>query len=884
MKPLRLEFQAFGPYKNRETIDFEDLAKYGLFLVKGPTGSGKTSIFDAMTFALYGGSSGTDSKTKNFRNDLEAWRCNQADKNTDTEVVFILEVQDEVYRFSRRLEMKRKLLSASYDLSRKDENGNFITMLENPKADDLNGMAEKLIGLNKDQFRQVVLLPQGQFERFLTADSDKKAAILQKIFGTEIWMSYAKVLFNRAAAYKKTLDDAKNQVEASIKEEGEYSSIEELEEYMKELMAAGEELERSFKAFDTDRKRKKLNEDRVLASKFDNLHKLETLLVRLEKRQEEMQQKAEKADAAEQVEDFRELIKNCDTTNADYRSRTKQYSDILNSRQVAEQKAKEADAALINLEKSSPVEEYQKKTGELISKRPIYEQIDNLRLIAAKAENEWKRMADAAKKAGMLAEKASDAAKTAYLLFENKDKYAKETREKYYAGIYGEIASELIEGEKCPVCGSTKHPFPAEKSEDSVSKEQMEAAEDARNVASDELKKADEIKGQTDAAKKAADEQERDAHVKYMQAKSELESSQNGMLEGIADIAALNNAIKANESAIESYNLKLEYCRSASRAASEKLTEIITAINNADKEQKAAGERYQAAEAVLKSELEKRKFESLETVRQAMLPQAEQKKLREEIVSYRTDLKNTRESVEAAAKELRGSEEPDKTLFAEREKEIENIIADYSKKKAENGQTYSRLKDKIARLRILEKEYKGKLDEAEADVKFAKQLRGDTGIGLSRYVLGIMFNQVITEANKMLQRVHNGRYQIMRTNDKGNGNKRGLDLIAHDNRMPEDKGRAVAMLSGGEKFLVSLALSIGMSSVAQKSGIKIEALFIDEGFGTLDDESIRDAMDVLSCVQKNNSLIGIISHVQLLEPAINKHIEVCKTEQGSYIK
>ena len=136
----------------------------------------------------------------------------------------------------------------------------------------------------------------------------------------------------------------------------------------------------------------------------------------------------------------------------------------------------------------------------------------------------------------------------------------------------------------------------------------------------------------------------------------------------------------------------------------------------------------------------------------------------------------------------------------------------------------------------------------------------------------------------MLAKVHGGRYHLYRSDEKGKGNKRGLELKVYDNRSPETNGRGVAMLSGGEKFLVSLALSIGMSTVAQKGGVQIEALFIDEGFGTLDDSSIHDAMEVLESVRRSSGMIGIISHVQLLESNIPTHLEVIKSGEGSRIR
>ena len=174
MKPIRLELQAFGPYVTKQVIDFEKLSEKGIFLIKGPTGSGKTTIFDAMTFALYGGSSGETEKAKSGRNDLEEWRCSQADDKTATYVSFTFSVRGRRYVFTRKLEMKRKNLSTLYEAGEIDEAGNVIPFFERPKKDDLTQKAEELIGLTKDQFRQVVLLPQGQFERFLTASSQDK--------------------------------------------------------------------------------------------------------------------------------------------------------------------------------------------------------------------------------------------------------------------------------------------------------------------------------------------------------------------------------------------------------------------------------------------------------------------------------------------------------------------------------------------------------------------------------------------------------------------------------------------------------------------------------------------------------------------------------------
>ena len=279
MKPLKLELQAFGPFVERQEVDFEKLSENGIFLIKGNTGSGKTTIFDAMTFALYGGGSGEDSKSKTGRNDIAEWRCMQADGSLDTYVALTFSVHDRKYYFKRSLELKRKNYSAHYEAGEIDDDGNIIPFFNNPKKDDLTNKAEELVGLTKEQFRQVVLLPQGQFERFLTASSDEKEVILQKIFGTEQWERYAKWFFTIANDAKAKLDDEKTEVLNDLAEEG-VSTVEELAAKIDSTKAEKAELEREHIAFDGKKKQDALNADRVLLVDFKNLHSIEDRLVK----------------------------------------------------------------------------------------------------------------------------------------------------------------------------------------------------------------------------------------------------------------------------------------------------------------------------------------------------------------------------------------------------------------------------------------------------------------------------------------------------------------------------------------------------------------------------------------------------------------------------
>ena len=209
---------------------------------------------------------------------------------------------------------------------------------------------------------------------------------------------------------------------------------------------------------------------------------------------------------------------------------------------------------------------------------------------------------------------------------------------------------------------------------------------------------------------------------------------------------------------------------------------------------------------------------------------------------------------------------------------------EHSAKSGVIGAEIERLKKKKKDLEALGEGIDEKLAQAESDQRFARSLRGDTGTGLQRYVLGIMFSSAVAEANKMLELVHDGRYRLYRSDEKAQGsNKRGLELKVFDRYSEEHGGRHVSTLSGGEKFLTALALSIGMSSIAQKSGIKIDALFIDEGFGTLDEDSIEDAMNILNGIRKASGMVGIISHMQILQDNIQMKLRIKRDAAGSHI-
>lgn len=882
MKPLRLEIQAFGPYVDRQTVRFDQLAQKGMFLIKGPTGSGKTTIFDAMTFALYGGSSGDNSKSKFGRNDLEGWRCNQAPKDAITEVSFTFSVRERTYQFTRRLKPTGKSLSEKYSAGEIDENGTLIPFFENPTKSALNQKAQALIGLTKEQFRQVVLLPQGQFERFLVASSDEKEEILTTIFDTSQWKCYAENFYNSAADRKRELDEEKSTVVLSLKEEG-FAAISELAEHIEDLRQEKQLADAAHTEFGGRKKQEQLNADIQLAEQLKPLRQLRNRQAQLLARKPEMEQLAARYEKAERAETLRRVIADQEQAQREYVRRKSIHAGLLAGLPEAEAAWVDAQARKKDHDAHSPVEELLSKIGAYEQKRPFYEKQQGLADAFARAELACRSQEKKAKSAQEALERATKTAADRLAACDAAERTAKEYRNRYYAGIYGEIAAQLLEGEHCPVCGSTSHPFPARKAAGSVSKAEAERMEAAAEAAKTVWKTSDGTRIQAEEIRNRERELLNESTRKKAEAQAALEGTRANLIPGIEDGKALENRLRTLHGELEGYNVRTQQLQTALENAQNRRNQLRTQIETSERELQNAAENHRIAGEFLNRALAEAGYGDVPAAKADQLSTEERNVLHRNLVAYEQDCRNTEAALAEKERELAGLEEPDITLFAVRQKAITDEAAAYTRRSSELGTTIERLTAKQIKLQKKWEHYESHFPEAENDLAFARKLRGDTGIGLQRYVLAILFNQVIGEANRMLEKVHEGRYRLYRSDDRGAGNKRGLELKVHDNRSPDREGRSVSMLSGGEKFLVSLALSIGMSTVAQSSGIKIEALFIDEGFGTLDDYSIHDAMDILESVRRTSGMIGIISHVSLLESNITTHLEVVKSPSGSTI-
>ena len=878
MRPIKVEFQAFGPYVGHEKVDFEAISSKGLFLICGKTGIGKTMILDAMTFALFGKSSG------HGRDDFESMRCTNADFDTDTFVKFEFENHGEFYLFERRLERKRKNLSAAYNVSHKGEDGIWCPLMENAKEKAVNDKAVELIGLEYEQFRQVIVLPQGQFERLLTSNSDEKEKILTSIFGEDKWQIIAEHFYDKAERRRNELRGIREKIQNSLAEEG-CDSISQLDLAVNHKKDQAEKLDDEYQKADYEKIIKEQQEILALANRFGDLHKAEKKIKELESQKEERAEWEKSLNDAKRADKVRTFIEAEETTAESLQKRKKEEETARKTAETKKKSAEDASEKLkLHVEKEKDIEALKSKKIIYEGKRKEYEGLEG-------AERELKAKKKVASDALEEENKAKEARDAfAEVIVRLQDEYTtlqaehEELLNAYLAGITGELAGQLKKGKPCPVCGSTEHPHKAKVAENSVTKAKVDSKKKTTEQKYQELQ---EQIAEQEKAKKLVEEKHaavEKANTEVATLSERLDSRKKNLVEGVATAKKLEEEIAKLQASIEKYEELKQEMLAAEKSAKDAYLESKTKIGSAEKETKAADKAHKETEKALEKALKDNKFESRDEAEELILDDEEMEGLSSKIATYDASVKTAKENLKSIMTELKGKKEPDEEKCQEILDNASDAQGEYREKKGILSKEIERLDKKV---KALKKEGKGieeKIREAEEDFAFAKKLRGDSGTGLQRYVLGIMFSSVVTAANKMLEMVHGGRYRLYRSDEKAQGtNKRGLELKVFDKNSEEHDGRFVSTLSGGEKFLASLALSIGMSTVAQKSGIKIEALFIDEGFGSLDDDSIGDAMNVLNSIQEANGLVGIISHVQILQDQIPLKLRVEEDKRGSHI-
>lgn len=877
MKPVSLRFQCFGPYMAEQYIDFSELEKSGLFLICGETGAGKTTILDAMCYALYGRSSG------GLRGDMEVMRCKLAKKEDETLVEFVFDSGGQRYQFTRSLKYGRKHLNDTHNCLVLQD-GEFVPIFENPKATFVNQKAQELIGLTYDQFRQVIILPQGQFEKLLVSDSAEKEKILVSLFHADRWQKIAEELYRRVFERDGRLKQEKLQITARLREYG-CEDLGQLEEQISRLTGELEQLRKEAAEAEAAATlcRRRSDEAILRNQAFLELSSREKQLESLRCQEPAFEAEARLLQAADIAERIRPQNLACQEARA--------------RKLRAEGMAAQCETALDKAQKTLAAAQEARQRHEQARERNDQNRQQILLLENARElyRSLSQKQSAAAQKSRELAsaEEAMEQAKRRFLLRDwawqqamaaqndAMDAY-REAQRVYLQGIGSTLAQRLTAGEPCPVCGSREHPAPAQPALGHITEAQLEERNRAVSIAGEAVSSAMHQRTQAENIRNQAVTAWNQAAQAAAVAKSDYENDLVRRIPGIETEAQLERGIQTLRSRVTAYGQAEERITKALSEAVSGESMARARLETACEELSAAQTAYAAADARWQTALAESGLGTAERFREADLEPREKQCRRENMLRFRADLAQAEKSLQAQRQQLEGQAPPDMAAI---KKELEQTQA---RSKALSGHlvltenSLKKMASDAASLRRRSENYDRERQIVDGDLDFANRLRGRSGVSLQRYVLGVMLTSITAAANHLLRHVYGGRYRLYRTDEiAGSGRKGGLELEVYDSH--NDQRRSVTTLSGGEKFLVALSLAIGLSSVvqAQGGGIRLEAMFIDEGFGSLDREAVNDALEVLQGIQRSSGIVGIISHVEQLTETIPTRLEITKGKNGS---
>ena len=888
MKPITLEFVCFGPYMERQFVNFEDLERDGLFLICGETGAGKTTILDAMCMALYGRASG------GARGELPDMRCKLADKDDVTRVEFVFDNGGRRYKFLRVL---RRVKTRNQEEVKYDEEqqcmellgGEWKPLLANAKKTAVNEMAEQIIGLTYDQFRQVIILPQGQFERLLTSKSDEKEEILTKLFHAERWERAVQWIYDQVSAQddelKRKLDGIKQELH---KYGDDCDSLDGLRQKKTDAEAELKELQKqaqtAAKTVETlgERKTQALLDDKA----FKDLDMAEGTLDNLQKQVPSVVEEEKllgMADEAEKLRPVHEAYVQAKTALQTVRtaavSAGKKLEDAAAQADTA-QKAREAhEAGREGYDESKSrlvlLENARKPYATLAEKRRQRDKAKALHQEKVGAKDKAERAFEKADRAWQQALEQQKTARDAY----------QRAQATYLRGIGGILAQKLVQGEPCPVCGSREHPAPAAVQEGHITDSELDALAKAESQANEVEVNARKARGEAEQAKNLAAKALTEAFSELSAANAACESAEAGMLEGIGTSEELERAIQATGAAIQKFERE-ETSTAAALQAAQTAVEVAKAeAGRLQEELEKAQKEAEAQTAAWQEALEASPLEDEAQFMASRMEPEERQQRQQACADFRGQLKAALESVEEKRAAVEGKAKPILEAVKAALEEAEKVAQNSQKEATIAGENLKRMGETLDDLTDRKEAHDKKRVDVDRNMEFAKRLRGSAGVSLQRYVLGVRFAAVTAEANRLLETIYGGRYRLYRTDEaSGRTHKKGLELEVYDTT--QGQRRSVNTLSGGEKFLVALSLAIGLSSVVRSGGggVHMEAMFVDEGFGSLDNSAVDDAVSILQGIrQQSGAVVGVISHVSRLEETIPTKLEVKKERKGSRI-
>lgn len=1001
MMPISLTLSAFGPYPDTITIDFESFQEDGLFLITGPTGSGKTMIFDAMIFALYGKTSGQIRQT-------DSLRCDHALNEIPTFVEFSFSLHQQNYTIKRNpkyyLEGKKTPKQPSALLILPDGK-----MVEGIK--EVNQKMISLLGVDDQQFKQICMIAQGEFTNLIMASSDEREKVLRELFHSETYQKLeeklkvhlktyqdkydlllnkrkdlmqelqvedhqeylskqTKLIASQQKEYddlKKDLDQKKQQLQLYRLQNQRLIQLKDLKQQFQDLKKQENDYQELNKTVDTLKKAQETNY--LYISYIKQQKKLQTLklnqedfLKQLKKLEKDYQEKKVQADFLDYKQQTKEKLQNQIQETKQLINQIYQYQNDYQNLQTLKQQYRMLDEEhKLFLKKKEKFENGLQRDQERIqSEQQVqskYELIKQQYVRLNEQKVKVHQLSDYYDQILKLNENKSDLQEE-YTVVEKQVDHEKmqynQMEKLYFRKQAGIFALQLKEDQPCPICGSLHHPHPAQIEKEDITKEKLD--QQAKKVKQQEHRLQDilqkillsnqkkemlvkqtkqlssELNIQEEISKeifiKELDHLSKDEkrmkkehlelqdELKYIQKlkksvalslkdmstyeSKELKQAQSleniqvqiHQLSGKLDdslrqyeIGEVNKNYQQVQKEYRQLSLEIETIQQDYEKVKNKYLEIKTKISSLNQqiiqEQEIYDELDNKYHTALDAFINEEEFLNLKTqINQISI-------LEKKYQDYLISLKSLNEQIISLENEVKDSTYVDLSSLSETIKEVNQQLREKNDDLEKLKIDYS-LKEKMVKdIQKINQQLEKDEDTYQRylDLYNLASGKNNARVSIERYVLATYFENMLIYANVIMKQLSQGRYQLLRKDDAGKGrSQQGLELDVFD----QESGniRSIKTLSGGESFKAALSLALGLSRMVQDyaGGIELNTLFIDEGFGSLDSQSLDQAMNCLMELHHENKLIGIISHVSDLKDRIERQLVVERKQKQSVIQ
>ena len=911
MRPLMLELSAFGPYAGRCVLDFEKLGRSGLYLITGDTGAGKTSIFDALTFALFGEASGKNRESAMLRSKY-------ASAEVPTEVQLRFEYGGRIYSVRRNPEYERPAKRGG-GMTTEKAAAELIMPEGRPitGTKDVNEAIRGILGVDRNQFSQIAMIAQGDFMRLILADTRERQAIFREIFSTGYYQQFQERLKEAASAAGRDCENMKRSLEQYLQgslcpeDEPLAYKLEEVKQGRApmaeafEILPAINDIDRA--ALEDMRGQREALEERerqlnTVLGRAAELEKARKMLIAAEAEEgsaraalETLKAGLEQARAGEaRAESLAQDIAALEARFADYDARDRLFeesrstkNELFRRERLLESSEERLKAQTRELEAVKAERQSLDAAGE--RRERLHRELDGLlgrkrELVAflsmqRKCREGLERLEQAQKQ---YIERLS-AAQQAVRRYEDMNTA-------FLSEQAGVLAQTLKAGLPCPVCGAMEHPAPARLSDSAPTEAELKRAkhdaESLKAAAEESSRRAGMLRGE-------AESMARELNAKEAELWSGEAEGGEGCAAELARAEERAAALKADMAGEERKLLRRRELDGLLPGMEQSLAELQSAIGSLSESASVGRSQLAALEKRLEEYAGRLRFDSkgaavaeqnrLLSARRAILDaiSTAESRLHEGEIRLSAAEGRARQLKE----QLSQSEMPEMKLL---EAEKGRLLVEKSALLKRERDVNTRLATNESALNNMRKS-EAKLTELEGRWSWLRALSntangniaGKEKIMLETYVQRSFFDRIIRRANSRFMVMSGGQYELKRRESAENNRSQSgleLDVIDHYNGTE----RSVKTLSGGESFKASLSLALGLSDEIQSSagGIKLDTMFVDEGFGSLDAESLQQAMRALSSLGESERLVGIISHVAELKERIDRQIVVTKEKSG----